>query len=469
LLPIKNHIAFYSFLVLLIVLNFFTFPIPFFWDMSYISSVAHHIYYQQFSSIVESGNDNGTPPLYSSYFALIWTVFGKQLWISHLAFLPFILGLAYQFYRLSIQFVQKQAAVFALLFLFFDPVFCTQSILMGYDIILIFLYLLAINSLVKKQSWILLLSIVLIPLLNLRGFTLVISIFLIDLYLQKSFRLKDIFKTSLWYLPSMIVFAAWLMLHRSISGWFAVSSGNENIHGVQNILWILKNGAFELQAILDNGHAWIILIGSTLAILLWRLEQPKLEPSFFKILILGLIGILPFGLLFTPMAYPTGPRYFMNLYPFLLLALSLIISKTPKQWHRFSLGFLVMALLFQSNFSVKQYPYSNAWDSSLKVIAYFDHQKVLLDYILENKIESSQIKASFPLHKNFKMLYLNDYYDLKFSDFKKDKAQKGDLIMYSNIFNHLELGSHNPPNLKNKVRFHRNSGLSWISLYELEE
>jgi hypothetical protein len=220
---------------------FFKFQLPFFGDMAYISSVAHFIYEHDLQQLINPINDNGTPPLYSLYFASGWTIFGKSLWISHLLTWPFFIGLIWQFYVFSLRFVNQKTTELALILLLFDPTFTTQYLLMGYDIVLVFLFFLAVNSIHNKNHFLLIISTILIALINLRGFSLVLGIFLIDVFLQKKYSILNLLKSSFNYIPSALALGAWLWYHHHQSVWYLVSEGNTGIHGGQSWLWTAKN------------------------------------------------------------------------------------------------------------------------------------------------------------------------------------------------------------------------------------
>src|SRR5262245_17704487 len=91
--------------------------------------------------------DSGHPPTFGLYLALAWKLFGRSLAVSHFAMLPFLLGIALQAYQLVSRFAPRAMAVWGTLFVLAEPTLATQSILMSPDIVLIFLYLLALNAL----------------------------------------------------------------------------------------------------------------------------------------------------------------------------------------------------------------------------------------------------------------------------------------------------------------------------------
>jgi 4-amino-4-deoxy-L-arabinose transferase-like glycosyltransferase len=151
MISIKEHKLFFIILGGVVTAFFFTIGFPFFGDMTYISSVAHDIYFSNFSELINPNNDNGTPPLFSLYFASLWKLFGRNLFVAHLGILPFFLGLVYQFYKFSLRFVSKKASIIAIIILLLDPIFNTQFSIMGYDIAIVFFFLLGINAIYENE------------------------------------------------------------------------------------------------------------------------------------------------------------------------------------------------------------------------------------------------------------------------------------------------------------------------------
>jgi hypothetical protein len=138
----SKHILYASFLVL-VCFTIFSGNIPFFWDGTFFSESACGMYNGSFSPFDFPENiDNVTFPVYSTYLCLVWKLFSKSLFVSHLALLPFLPGICYEFYKLSKRFLDGRFVSFALVLLLAEPTFMTQGMIMGYDIPLLYLFLL---------------------------------------------------------------------------------------------------------------------------------------------------------------------------------------------------------------------------------------------------------------------------------------------------------------------------------------
>ncbi len=459
----SNSLPYFFAVIVAICYSVASLSIPFFSDMSYISSIANQIYHSNFHEIINTTNDNGTPPLYSLFFSIIWKMFSYKLWLSHLAVLPIFLGLLYQYYVLSSRFLSQKATFIALIFILIDPIFITQFMLMGYDIVLVFLFLLAINSIYKKQHILLIISTILIPLINIRGFSILLSIFAIHIYINKAYSIKSFIRTSFFYIPAILSTLMWYLYHYSQTAWLVVSPENTALHHINSVVWTIKNMVFEIIAFNSNGR-FIVLFFVLLLFILNR-------DNFFKaknkeLIILISLSLLPFILIFTALHYPTGPRYFMIVYPFVYI---LFVS----QMHKLSLlkqkVIIIISIsgLFISNFWVNPYPYSNAWDSSLKVMSYFKIQKEMLIDFKKANIKGEEVISGFPLHKDMAYNYQDTTLSYKFSEQNKE-IKEGQYIIYSNIYNNLELRKQKPSysNLTLYKEYHYYP--SWIKIYRKE-
>lgn len=462
----KNHR--YLLLILLVIFfsGFFVLRIPFFYDMIQRSLIANYIFENNFSSIIYPNRDNGLSPLYSLYIALAWKLFFKNLAISHWAFLPIYIGLIYQFYKLCLNFVHKNASIIATILISFSPIFFTQYILMGYDIISVFFFLLAVYSLLNKNNKLLILSTIIISLIHIRGFSIVISLYLIDLYINSSYLyIKKILKSSLKYTPSLIAVSSWLIYHYSQMNWFAVNNAYDSIHNYSSFTWVLKNVIFNLFAFMSNGRVFIIILSILLFIYLKRIKT-KINNNLLNLVIITLLTILPYAIIFIPLSYAVSPRHYMTAYPFLYIIFILLVYHIKNKKIRLSLSISLLLLMFSSNFYVNPYPYANSWDSNLKALSYLNSQHKLIKHIKDKKISPEKVYVEFPLTFNFKDAYVNDSLDIQFKEYKKEsKIIKGDYFLLSRVYNSTLLSNPNFQINNSRIEFKSEDKISKLILY----
>ena len=104
-IKIRQQIRFFPFYLFFVILVIGTVNYPFFWDTIQLASKQAHFFYESdFHTIILPNEiDSGHIPSLGIYLALIWKITNKSLLVSHLAMLPFVIGIVWQ----SVQLVQK--------------------------------------------------------------------------------------------------------------------------------------------------------------------------------------------------------------------------------------------------------------------------------------------------------------------------------------------------------------------------
>jgi hypothetical protein len=403
-----------------------------FWDMGYVSRVSNFIYDTHFSSIIFPATDNGTPPLYSLYLATLWIVFGKSLLVCHLAILPFVIGVIYQFYKLAIKFIKKKYIPFAFLVLLVEPTFSTQTLLAGYDIVFCFLFLAGLNSIFGNNRKLLALSMLSMPVLSSRGFSLVASLFIVDLYINHSeyINMKKFIKSTLVYLPAFLLFITWLICHYRITGWFAVSGNREKLHHLNGLGGMLRNFIYILWKIIDFGRVMLFLFIFLLFFISLKTKDTKGANLFFILI----FSVLPYILFFLPFSYPVSHRYFMITYLTGILTFVYFVGSLKLKMIRVIILTLTVISLLAGNFWIYPERFGNGWDSSLKVMPYFKLKEKFDSYIKTSKINQGEIGANFPMNfDNYDTRLSGEHF--QFTDIDKKPFNKFRYIVQSNICN----------------------------------
>ena len=194
--------------------------IPFFWDTVLRIKWSNFYFDTNFKTLfLPAEIDNGDIPFYSLYIAIIWTVFGKTLFISHLAILPFIIGILHQFYHLTKRFILSEKLVWICLFLLLiEPTIITQFIFIGYDLFLLYFFLLSINSLLSKRYIVFSLALCGLAYSTLRGIFLLIPIFGLHIFLISYLKnLKYDLKSLATYFPVILLMITWFYYRYSFN------------------------------------------------------------------------------------------------------------------------------------------------------------------------------------------------------------------------------------------------------------
>ena len=406
--------------------------IPMFWDMSYISQISNLIYDNHFTSFIFSVTDNGATPIYSIYLASLWAVFGKSLLVSHLAILPFVIGMLYQLYKLAERFIEKKYFYILFLILLIEPTIATQTIIAGYDIVYCYLFLLGLNSIFDNKRFLIALSVIFMPLLNLRGFSLVIALFIIDWYINyhKYKNIKKLAFSTIAYLPSILLLIFWLLYHYKLTGWFAISGNREKYHNINGLERMLRNIIYISWKIADFGRVLLFLF-----IFLIFLKNKKTKDNKGKTLFyIIILTVIPYIIFFLPFSYPVSHRHFMVIYVISVLAFVYFVSILKKKSLRNVLFTLTIISLLSGNFILYPERFGNGWDSSLKVLPYFKMKKEFDDYLKRSGISPSLIGTKFPMDFDNYDCYLNNNHYV-FASLDTITFNKISYVTQSNISN----------------------------------
>ena len=116
-------------IVLAIVVNVFSWHLPFFWDTILTSTITQHFYEYGFGNFISpSQYDAGHPPFFYIYVTGFYHIFGKNLFAAHLSILPFtILGIV-SFIQLLQHFsFTKKQQIFGVVLYFSIPAIISQN------------------------------------------------------------------------------------------------------------------------------------------------------------------------------------------------------------------------------------------------------------------------------------------------------------------------------------------------------
>ncbi len=456
----------------------------FFWDTIQLGSKHAHWYYEnQFSQWwLPMEIDSGHPPVFGMYLAVLWTWFGKTLSVSHFAMFPFLWGLLYQLIRLGYWFSGaktsqlisgKLVPLLLPLLAMADPVLAGQATLISPDILLVFCFLLAVNSIVQKDNNLLILACIGLVLISTRGMMVTFSLFVFRTWHQYEsqdnlFDFKYWFNKALPFVPAGLVALAFLSLHYRYTGWIGYHPDSPWKYSFQRVG--IKGFGFNLlvwgRKLVEHGRIliWVpvfLLLRAWWQKLGWRsiLQHAQIGTAV-KLCISTLFFLSPSFLFFQ------GLHSLRYLLPFFLalniLFLSLWIHTTlAPNWRRY---LLVLALLglFTGNYWIYPSKTSQDWDCTLAHLPYYNLRKDFLLYLSEEKIPPAQVGTAFPEIGPWK------YKDLSGREigFKAKNLQQDSLIFYSNVMN--DFSDQEIDELRNfwtvKQRFD-NAGVSLI-LYE---
>ena len=290
-----------AFCLFYVLVNLLSLRLPFFWGDAIVqSSIAAQWYYDHdFAHFFLPVKDNpGHPPFFGMYLAFWWKILERTLAVSHLAMLPFLIGIAYQFFHIARYFLSPKFLLFALVLFAIEPTILAQATMVTPELPILFLYLLAIRAMLYRQVFWQVIAMCLVVLLNTRGAMIVAVVFLTEVFIffieKYDFKqsilsnlkgstnvyssrifllLKNVFRLSVKYILAGMVAVAWLFVHYYIEGWVGFNRADmpwkNSFIRVEGI-GILKNiGVFGWR-LLDFGRVFMWFVVALAALRWWR-------------------------------------------------------------------------------------------------------------------------------------------------------------------------------------------------------
>jgi hypothetical protein len=394
--------------------------VPFFWDGTFFSEIAVNYFSKGFDKIISPDiPDTGGFPMYSIYLAGVWKVFGKTLAVSHLAMIPFIFSIVIEYYKLFRKFLSPQMIPIALLLLICEPCLSTQSILMGYDILMIAFFLISLNALLDNKKWLFSISFTLLLMCSMRGIMLGCSLILLDLIINE-FKTFSFIKK---FFPGWIILSAWSYYHFKETGWYFFAPERE----YTDEAWVSPILAFKKVffigwKLVDLGRILLWIFIFSYGIYAYKKKPSGNLKQLYLILFVPL-GIVTFWM--SPLSNPIGPKYFIVFFLLLTILVCFLLQTISNKKVRLSLASLFIISLLSGNFWLYPERLGNSWDASLKVLPYFDLKDEMDEFILSNKIPSEDVGTQFPLIADKRYSHLSD------DSFKYTNVWSGPLENYS--------------------------------------
>lgn len=431
----KDNVVFFVVIICTFLVKLLFSDTCFFWDsISLISVPANYLYETKFSSLLYPPEINITLATFPQvYTALVWLLFGKNLFVTHLAYSLFVVIFLYQLYRFCGRFVSKEFIPFVYLFVLLDTTISTQVLLLTPDLFLLVFSLWSLNNLYSKKNIQVLFSLFMLATVSDRGMILSGILMLFHFFLhasqEKSFLV--VLKKYTWvYIPSICFFLFVVLLQKVCSGYFFVNTADTSPWGNHwqfvDFSAFLKNIVVVFLRCFENGHFVVLSIFS----IIFFLKRKTIVYEKSLLLLCG-IFVLVMLLCTLPFCNPINTRYFA----FLFLVFSVFLSKVlvnvllPK-----SAKILFVILLFvnvMSNFIVYPEKMAQSWDSSFAHFPYYELRNEVKTFFDNKNIDYSEVGSAFPLLHSIKDTELIED-DRCFSSID---FEKNGFVVYTNISN----------------------------------
>ena len=439
----KNSAFYYAGVILVLALYLITLHYSFFWDTIQLSSMqANHFYENGFKSfLLPDLIDSGHIPAFGYYLALWWKALGRHLWVSHLAMLPFILGILYQLKNLAGQYVRGRQLPVLFFLVLIDPTLLAQMTLVSPDVALVFFFLLGFNALLNKRKAMLAIAIAALFLVSMRGmmvgFVLALSQILFYRDTKKTWLLSLIqsgLKTWYVYMPAVLVFIFYNAYHLKAKGWMAFHGNSPWAESfeVVGMSAFLKNLIVVDWRFLDFGRFIVWLVMAYIFFKHRKSMRDYLgQRANRKLIVLFWILV---AVLVMSMVWAKGllaHRYFLPAY--LLAALfagRMLLEFSVKQMERRVLICLWIVILLSGHLWIYPKNISQGWDSSLAYMPYDHLRKQSIQYLDDAHIDLNSVGSFFPNLRRLSDTDLSDD-DRRLAVFDGSN----DYVLYSSVFN----------------------------------
>jgi len=433
-MELKRLTYLFSSLVTLVIF-LITKDFSFYWDNVIQISVPANFYYDNNFQQLFLPNDiaTGHPTFVGMYFAAIWKCFGKSLFVSHVAMMPFVFGLTYQIIQLIINIEIKQIwnIVGMLLIVLLDTTFLSQLSLITFEIIQLFFFIFCLNQLINNRKLRLAIGYILLMLVSLRGALIGFGIlasyfFLSNQYIR--FKIKN-YKA---FIPGLMALSGFLLIFYYSNGWIihnTVSNNWDTANDMASTQTIFKNIGTIGWQLIDYGR--IAIFGILLFILFRQVVNRKFEDEHLRFLfIIGLGQIIIIAPILIFSQIPFGHRYFLPT----IIPMSLFVGHWMLNHcnHKFKYYFYtgLILILVSGHFWIYPKKISQGWDSTTLHWQYFEVAEQMNEYIISENVDPKTVGTFFPAYKSRRNTHLEPD---SFSYSKYDSSQE--YMLYSNAFN----------------------------------
>lgn len=437
---IPEYILYPAFAILVMA----TAGFPFFWDTVQLASRhADFFYTTNFNGIILPNEiDSGHIPALGMYLAFIWKIFGRTLVASHLAMMPFVLGIVFQAIRLVRRYFPAKWRFAALAIILADPVLLAQCTLVSPDVILVFFLLLAINNYSGKNRILYSVALAGLALSSMRGMMCVAGFFAADVIIRlinhkKSTGGKRFYSQIpgmlVAYFPAVLISAGFFSWHYFKTGWIGYHSEmpwyplfeRPGFNGALRNILILG------WRLIDMGHIFV-WIAAIFCLLHYFRYKPLLSEHIVSFSVISISLFLSVAHAFILHINLSAHRYLLPVYLIFTILVCYYLYNIPEiSFPRKFFTWLLLAGLLSGNFWVYPDRVAKGWDSTLAYLPYFHLRKKMMNYMERENIKIEETGTAFPNTGKIDRIELNG--DMRsFSD--KD-LEKNKYIFYSNIYN----------------------------------
>lgn len=404
----------------------------FFWDTTHLASLQAWWYYDNNFSFFFLPNeiDSGHPSFFAMLLALMWKLFGANLYVGHILMLPFLIILISETISVSMFYFKDTYGYVAALVLF-NPIILGQATLVSPDVVLFSFFFFTLSGIQKGNSIKMLLGSLVLGAVSMRGMMCVAYLYLFAI-LRQEVSLKSFVKYFFIFSPGFLIACTFLVLHYIHSGWigYHVNSPWAESFESAGVKGFLRNIVVFGFRMVDMGMVFIwVFMG--VAVVFGIRRRSLLSKRTTELLLLWILCFLVSVLLQFFYRYSLLHRYLLPLIAVTTFIFCSVAEEqlTLKQFRR--IWILSLMGLLSGNLWVYPDTIAKGWDATLAHLPYYKLREEALHFIKEESIPLGNVSGGFPYNLTGKCIDLNN----DTTTFSRLPVEGSPYVLYSNISN----------------------------------
>jgi hypothetical protein len=379
---------------------------------------------------------SGHPPFMGMYIALIWKIFERSLFISHMAMFPFVFGVFFQSYKLITKTgISLRDSLLIMLVVLCDATLVSQMSIVTFDVPQIFFFLWCLNAIFDDRRSSLGFAFAALMLISLRGSLCGFGVVLFSIIYN--YRKTGHFypEKLIAFIPGFLLFIFFILAFYIQKHWIIFNPSSPNLDefsGFASAGEVLRNIGLAGWRLIDFGRVgiWMVLV----MILFNALKKRTLYDSYFSDILI--IAICQFAIMFSVVVVfknPFGHRYFLPV----IIPVSVAVTYWILRYSRFKYAVysIVLLTLFSGYYWIYPLKIAQGWDATPAHWPYFKIRNEMMQKIKASNISPDEIGTFWPNTASTKMIDLSDIgIILEDADLDSDKY-----ILYSNVYNVSDL------------------------------
>ncbi|UMB61523.1 hypothetical protein MHL31_04780 [Lutibacter sp. A80] len=429
--------------------------------------MGNHLYNSNiFNWNIPDSFDPGHPPTLGFLLAIIWKVMGHKLWVSHLLMIPFTVGLFYQIHKfVSYYFKDNLIILLGFILIFADPTLFTQLVIVNPEVIQLFFFFLAVNSILYNKNTLKVSALFFLSIISYRSMMLCAGVFLFDFFnnliihkqkIKTFFNSKFILNYVIASLPALI-YITWRLIEK---GWIQTHPNSPwfDLWHFTSAKEFLRNIAVLGHRYIDFGRIFLILF---IIYSFIKFKKNILTQKIKQLILLAITSVLVIVITSLITTNTFGHRYFIVSY----IALNLLTFVIIKHFYinkKIIYIFLLFGLI-SGNFWIYPRNIAQGWDASLAHVPYHNLRIEAIKYLDNNHIKIEDIGTFFPNATSIDNIDLSgDLRSFRIFDFKNE------YVLFSNVYNLSDEEYHSLDTNYNIIKQFKNKGI-YINIYKLKK